>query len=395
VLFRSLYNSVKLNISTKQFNQNELFIHFSRRKIMEYNRIYNFNPGPAVMPLEVLEEVRDNFMNFNSSGMSITEISHRSKLFESVLDDCIARTRRLLGLGPEYHVIFVQGGASLQFCMIPMNLLHDGKTADYINTGVWATKAIQEAKNLGKSVNVAASSEDRNFCYIPKQYNLTENAEYVYITTNNTIKGTQWQSFPDTGKVPIVADMCSDMLSRPVPVEKFGLIYAGAQKNIGPAGVTMVIIRDDMLKLVDEKLPSMLKYTSYTKNNSMYNTPPCLAIYMVGLTLKWLEEKIGGLEKMDSINRKKAAMLYDFIDSGNFYRGTADKDSRSLMNVTFRMPSEELEKEFVRTALENGFGGLGGHKSVGGCRASIYNAMPEKGVDELVRFMKEFERTKG
>lgn len=362
---------------------------------MEYNRIYNFNPGPAVLPVEVLEEVRDNFMNFNGSGMSITEISHRSKLFEAVLDDAITRTKRLLNLGPEYHVLFVQGGASMQFCMIPMNLLGEGRKADYINTGVWATKAIQEAKNLGKNVNVAATSEDRNFCYIPKQFNLSDDADYVYITTNNTIKGTQWHNFPDTGKIPLVADMCSDILSRPLPVEKFGLIYAGAQKNIGPAGVTMVIIRDDMLKNVEEKLPTMLKYTTYVKNNSMHNTPPCFGIYMVALTLKWLEEKIGGLGQMETINKKKASILYDFMDSGSFYRGTADKDSRSLMNVTFRMPTEELEKEFVKTALENGFGGLAGHKSVGGCRASIYNAMPIKGVEELVKFMKEFEIKKG
>jgi len=362
---------------------------------MEYNRIYNFNPGPAVLPVEVLEEVRDNFMNFNGSGMSITEISHRSKLFEAVLDDAITRTKRLLNLGPEYHVLFVQGGASMQFCMIPMNLLSEGRKADYINTGVWATKAIQEAKNLGKNVNVAATSEDRNFCYIPKQFNLSDDADYVYITTNNTIKGTQWHNFPDTGKIPLVADMCSDILSRPLPVEKFGLIYAGAQKNIGPAGVTMVITRDDMLKNVEEKLPTMLKYTTYVKNNSMHNTPPCFGIYMVALTLKWLEEKIGGLGQMETINKKKASILYDFMDSGSFYRGTADKDSRSLMNVTFRMPTEELEKEFVKTALENGFGGLAGHKSVGGCRASIYNAMPIKGVEELVKFMKEFEIKKG
>lgn len=362
---------------------------------MEYNRIYNFNPGPAVLPIEVLEEVRDNFMNFNGSGMSITEISHRSKLFEAVLDDAINRTKRLLNLGPEYHVIFVQGGASMQFCMIPMNLLGEGRKADYINTGVWATKAIQEAKNLGKNINVAATSEDRNFCYIPKSYNLSEDASYVYITTNNTIKGTQWHNFPETGNIPLVADMCSDILSRPLPMEKFGLIYAGAQKNIGPAGVTMVIIRDDLLELVDEKLPTMLKYSTYVKNNSMHNTPPCFGIYMVGLTLKWLEEKIGGLTKMEEINVDKASILYNFLDSGAFYKGTADKDSRSLMNVTFRMPNEALEKEFVKIALENGFGGLGGHKSVGGCRASIYNAMPKKGVEELIGFMKEFERTRG
>lgn len=362
---------------------------------MEYGRIYNFNPGPAVMPLEVLEETRDNFLNFNGSGMSITEISHRSKLFEAVLDDAISRTKRLLNLGPEYHVIFVQGGASMQFCMIPMNLLSGGRIADYINTGTWATKAIQEAQNLGKNINVSASSEDRNFCYIPKTFDLTKDAAYVYLTSNNTIKGTQWHSFPDTGKVPIIADMCSDIMSRPVDMEKFGLIYAGAQKNIGPAGVTMVIIRDDLLEMVDEKLPSMLKYSTYVKNNSMYNTPPCLGIYMVGLTLKWLEEKIGGLANMEAINKEKAAILYDFMDSGSFYKGTADKDSRSLMNVTFRMPSENLEKEFVKKALENGFAGLGGHKSVGGCRASLYNAMPKKGVEELINFMKEFERKEG
>jgi len=362
---------------------------------MKENRIYNFNAGPAALPLEVLEEIKDSFLNFGGSGMSITEISHRSALFDDVINDAIARTRRLLKLDDKFHVLFIQGGASLQFCMIPLNLLGEGDTADYVNTGTWSAKAIKEAQTMGKTVNVVASSEEKNFSYIPKNISFNRNAAYAHITSNNTIKGTQWASYPETGGVPLIADMSSDIMSRPFDVDKFGLIYAGAQKNIGPAGVCMVIIRDDMLKRAPDTLPSMLKYTTYASKNSMFNTPPCFAIYMIQLVMKWLEESIGGLEKMEKINHTKARILYDTIDSSGFYHGTAETDSRSLMNVTFRLPDEGLEKQFVEQALKNGMGGLKGHRSVGGCRASIYNAAPLTAVEALVDFMKHFEKKNG
>jgi phosphoserine aminotransferase len=362
---------------------------------MKENRIFNFNAGPAALPLEVLEEIRESFLNFGGSGMSITEISHRSALFDDVINDAVARTRRLLKLDDTFHVLFIQGGASLQFCMIPMNLLGGGDTADYVNTGTWSAKAIKEAEIQGKTIKVAASSEDKNFSYIPKNITFNNNAVYIHITSNNTIKGTQWASYPDTGGIPLIADMSSDMMSRPFDAGKFGLIYAGAQKNIGPAGVCMVIIRDDMLKRVPDTLPSMLKYTTYASKNSMYNTPPCFAVYLVQLVLKWLEETVGGLEKMQQINQEKARLLYDAIDAGGFYRGTAETDSRSLMNVTFRLPDETLEKQFVEQALKNGLGGLKGHRSVGGCRASIYNATSLAAVEALVDFMKTFEEQNG
>ena len=362
---------------------------------MKENRIYNFNAGPAALPLEVLEEIKDSFLNFGGSGMSITEISHRSTLFDDVINDAIARTRRLLKLDDKFHVLFIQGGASLQFCMIPMNLLGDGDSADYVNTGTWSAKAIKEAEIMGKTVSVVASSEDKNFSYIPKNISFNSNAVYAHITSNNTIKGTQWASYPETGGVPLIADMSSDIMSRPFDVDKFGLIYAGAQKNIGPAGVCMVIIRDDMLKRVPGTLPSMLKYTTYASKNSMFNTPPCFAIYMIQLVMKWLEESVGGLEKMAKMNQTKARILYEAIDSSGFYQGTAETDSRSLMNVTFRLPDEGLEKQFVEQALKNEMAGLKGHRSVGGCRASIYNATPLTAIEALVDFMKHFEQKNG
>ena len=277
---------------------------------MKENRIYNFNAGPAALPLEVLEEIKDSFLNFGGSGMSITEISHRSTLFDDVINDAVARTRRLLKLDDKFYVLFIQGGASLQFCMIPLSLLGEGDSADYVNTGTWSTKAIREAEILGKTIHVVASSEDKNFSYIPKNISFNSNAVYAHITSNNTIKGTQWASYPETGGVPFIADMSSDIMSRPVDVDKFGLIYAGAQKNIGPAGVCMVIIREDMLKRVPDTLPSMLKYTTYASKNSMFNTPPCFAIYVIQLVMKWLEESIGGLEKMGKINQTKARFLH-------------------------------------------------------------------------------------
>jgi phosphoserine aminotransferase len=362
---------------------------------MGKDRIYNFNPGPAALPLTVLEEIRESFLNFAGSGMSITEISHRSKWFDDVINDAVARTRRLLNLSNEFHILFLQGGASTQFCMVPMNFLHDGQSADYVNTGTWSTKAIKEAKILNKPIKVIASSEDKNFRYIPKDINPNDNAVYVHITSNNTIKGTQWTNFPDTEGIPLIADMSSDFMSKPFDVVPFGLIYAGAQKNIGPAGVCMVIIRDDMLKLVPDNLPSMLQYSTFTSKNSMFNTPPCFAVYTLQLVLKWLEETIGGLEKMAGINSEKANRLYNILDTSDFYSGTAEKDSRSTMNVTFRLPNEELETIFDQKALENNIGGLKGHRSVGGCRASLYNAVTLDAVKVLADYMKTFEKENG
>ena len=359
---------------------------------MSPKRIYNFNAGPAALPLPVLEEIQQEFLDFKGSGMSVTEVSHRSKWFDDVANDAVARVKRLLQLDDRYKVLFLQGGASMQFCMIPMNFLADGSSADYVNTGTWSTKAIKEAQILGKTVQVVASSEDRNFAYIPKNIQFTPDATYVHITTNNTIKGTQWAQLPDTGNVPLIADMSSDIFSRPFDAGRFGLFYAGAQKNMGPAGVCMVVVRDDMLKRVPDNLPTMLKYTTQADKNSMFNTPPCFAIYTVQLVLKWMEETVGGLESMAKVNQQKADLIYGYIDNSNFYKGTADTDSRSQMNVTFRLPSEELEKKFVAEALTQDLGGLKGHRSVGGCRASIYNPTPLKAVEALVDFMKKFEK---
>ncbi len=362
---------------------------------MSADRIHNFNPGPAALPLSVLEEIQQNFLDFKGTGMSITEISHRSREFDDVINDAVARTRRLLNLDDNFEVLFIQGGASLQFAMIPMNFLPDGQSADYVDTGTWSTKAIKEAQLQGKSVAVVASSEDENYSYIPKNIAFNEDAAYVHLTSNNTIKGTQWSQFPDTGDIPILCDMSSDIMSRPLDVQKFGMLYAGAQKNIGPAGACLVILRKDMLDRIPETVPTMLKYSTFAAKNSLYNTPPCFAVYTIQLVLKWLEETIGGLEKMAAINHSKAQLLYGFMDGSDFYRPTARPDSRSLMNVTFRLPSEALEKQFVAQALANGLGGLKGHRSVGGCRASIYNAITLAAVEALVDFMKSFEKDNG
>ena len=362
---------------------------------MKADRIHNFNAGPAALPLPVLEEIQESFLNFAGSGMSVTEISHRSKWFDDVINDAVTRVKRILKLDDRFRVLFLQGGASMQFCMVPMNLLGAGDSADYVNTGTWSTKAIKEATLQGKSINVVASSEDRNFSYIPRSIAFNADAVYAHITSNNTIKGTQWAQFPETGGVPIVSDMSSDIFSRPLEMDKFGLIYAGAQKNMGPAGVCLVIVRDDLLSRTPGDIPTMLRYTTYTEKNSMYNTPPCFAIYTVQLVLKWLEETIGGLDKMAALNREKAGLLYGTIDRSGFYKGTAETESRSLMNVTFRLPSEDLEKTFVAEAMENGLGGLKGHRSVGGCRASIYNPTPLAAVEVLVDFMKGFQSKHG
>jgi len=358
-------------------------------------RIHNFNAGPAALPLPVLEEMQAELLDFKGSGMSILEVSHRSKWFDDVINEAVERTKRLLGLGDAFDVLFIQGGASLQFCMVPMNLSLPDRPVDYVNTGTWSTKAIKEAQIQGKDVRVIASSEDRGFSYIPKTLSPNPNAAYLHFTSNNTIKGTQWVQFPIAGEVPLVCDMSSDFLSRPFDARPFGLIYAGAQKNIGPAGSAMVLIRKDMLERTPAKIPTMLKYTPFAEQNSMYNTPSCVVVYVVNLVLKWLEDTVGGLERMGEINREKGAIIYDAIDRSSFYRGTADKDSRSLMNVTFRLPNEDLEKTFLADAQKEGLGGLKGHRSVGGCRASIYNATGVDSVKVLVDFMAEFEKKQG
>lgn len=359
------------------------------------NRIYNFNAGPSALPLPVLEEIKDEFLDFKGSGMSITEISHRSAAFDEVINTAVERVKRLLMLGDDYEVLFIQGGASLQFCMVPMNLGISGRPADYINTGTWSTKAIKEAKIQGLDTRVLASSEDKNFSYIPYDCKEDGSGAYLHFTSNNTIKGTQWQTFPDGNGVPMVCDMSSDFMSRPFDIKPFGMIYAGAQKNIGPSGAAMVIIRKDMLERTPENIPTFLKYTTFAEKNSMFNTPPCFVIYTIGVVLKWIEETIGGLDKMEKRNTEKADTLYSFIDNSDFFRGTAEKDSRSKMNVTFRLPDEDLEKKFVAEALKAGLGGLKGHRSVGGCRASIYNATTIEGVKSLVDFMAEFEKKEG
>ena len=358
-------------------------------------RIYNFNAGPAALPLPVLEEIRDELLDFKGSGMSVLEVSHRSKWFDEVIEEAIQRTKNLLNLGDDFHVVFVQGGASIQFCMIPMNFALTGKPVDYINTGTWSNKAIKEAKIQGKDVRVIASSEDKDFSYIPQDFTVGEDAAYLHFTSNNTIKGTQWKKFPESGDIPLASDMSSDIMSRPFDVRPFGLIYAGAQKNIGPSGTALVIIRKDMLKRVPDELPTMLKYSTFVKDNSMFNTPACFSIYTINLVLKWLEEDIGGLGNMERINQEKAAIIYDYIDKSDFYRGTAAMDSRSLMNVTFRLEREDLEGKIVAEATKHDIGGLKGHRSVGGCRASIYNATGIEAVKTLVEFLKEFERKEG
>jgi phosphoserine aminotransferase len=358
-------------------------------------RVFNFNAGPAALPLPVLEEIQAEFLDYKGTGMSITEISHRSKPFDAVINEAVARTKRLLNLGDDYQVLFLQGGASMQFCMIPMNLALPGKPVDYINTGTWSTKAIKEAKILGLDVRVIASSEDKNFSYIPREYKVDPEAAYLHFTSNNTIKGTQWAEFPKAGKVPLICDMSSDIMSRSFDAAPFGLIYAGAQKNIGPAGTALVIVRQDMLERTPDNLSTMLKYATFAKENSMYNTPSCFTIYTINLVLKWLEEKVGGLAAMEKLNQEKGALLYGYMDQSGYYQGTAEKDSRSLMNVTFRLPSEELEAKFVAEALKADLAGLKGHRSVGGCRASIYNATGKDAVQALVDFMKDFAKKNG
>jgi phosphoserine aminotransferase len=359
------------------------------------SRVYNFSSGPAVLPLPVLEEIQRDLLALPGVGMSILEISHRSAAFESILARAEADVRAVAGVPSNYKVLFLQGGASMQFSMVPMNLLTPGATADYIDAGSWGDKAIKEAKKVG-TVNVAASTKAENYSRVPTQaeLKLTPGAAYLHMTSNNTIEGTEYKTLPEAGDVPLVNDTSSDMFSRPLDVAKHALIYSGAQKNLGPSGVTLVIIREDLLPRSQKSLPTMLNYAVQAENGSMYNTPPTFAVYTLGLVMKWLIAQ-GGLAAIAQVNERKAAKLYAEIDRTGFYRGTAHRDSRSLMNVTFRLATEDLEKAFVKESTAAGLDGLKGHRSVGGMRASIYNAFPEHGVDELVAFMREFEAKRG
>jgi phosphoserine aminotransferase len=358
------------------------------------HRVHNFNPGPAALPLTALQEIQADLLDYRGEGLSVMEMSHRSKTFDSIIKEAEALTKEVFSIPSGYKVIFMQGGATLQFAAVPMNLLSEKQSADYINTGSWSKKAIQEAQKLGKKVNVIASSEEENYNHIPTNFPVTKDATYVHITSNNTIFGTQWSKFPNTGKVPLISDMSSDIACRSVNVEDFALIYAGAQKNLGQAGVTLIIIREDLFERSPENIPTMMSYKIIGGKDSLYNTPPTFAVYTVKLVLEWIKKE-GGLDRIEKINKQKADELYKIIDSSNFYRGTAKYESRSIMNVTFRLPNEDLEKKFVEEANKNDMIGLKGHRSVGGIRASLYNAVSLDSVNVLSKFMKEFEAKNG
>lgn len=356
-------------------------------------RAYNFNAGPSALPQEVLEQAQQQLVDFRDSGMSIMEMSHRSAIFDEVHNEAIALLKKLYAIPENYEVLFLQGGASLQFTMVPMNFLSTDQKASYVLSGSWSEKAFKEAKFFGTPVE-AASTKENQYRSIPAladiQFN--ENDAYVHITSNNTIYGTQWKDYPNTGNVPLVADMSSDILSKPIDIQKFGLIYAGAQKNLGPSGVTVVIIRKDLLEKANENIPTMLKYTTHADSNSLYNTPPTFGIYMLGEVLKWVESN-GGVAAVEKHNELKAKVIYDAIDNSNgFYKGHATPESRSLMNITFRVADEELEKLFLVEAKAAGFVGLNGHRSVGGCRASTYNAVPLEACEALRDFMVDFQQ---
>jgi len=357
-------------------------------------RIYNFSPGPAILPYEVLTQAARDVVNFNNKGIGLIEMSHRSKEFMAVAEETETLLRELMEIPDNYKVLFLQGGASTQFAMVPMNLLGPGKKAVYLNTGTWAKKAIKEAKLFG-NIDVAYSSEETTFDHVPAagDYIVSPDAEYLYYVSNNTIYGTQFHSLPATDAM-LICDMSSDILSKRIDVSRFGLIFAGAQKNMGPAGCAVVIIRDDLLDRVPDNVPTMFRYKTHAEKGSMFNTPPCFAIYVIGLVLKWLKN-LGGLVAIEEMNSAKAALLYNAIDGLDFYRGHARTASRSLMNVTFNLPSPELEQVFIQEATAQGLDGLKGHRSVGGCRASIYNAFPKEGVEKLVQFMETFAQQHG
>ena len=362
---------------------------------MPVHRVLNFGAGPAVLPEPVLEEAQRDLPALPGVGMSVLEISHRSAAFDRIIEQAEADLRALAGLSDDHHVLFLQGGASLQFAMAPMNLLPPQGTADYAVTGVWAQKAAAEAARFGR-VNVCATTEDEGFARVPAAGELrrTPGAAYLHVTSNNTVAGTQWPALPAAEGAPLVVDASSDLLSRPVPLAGLGLLYGGAQKNLGPAGLTVVVIRKDLAERGPDTLPATLRYATAARHGSRYNTPPVFAVYVAGLVLRWLRGE-GGLDAVDARNRRKAGVLYDALDRSGFYRGAADPASRSLMNVTFRLPDGEIERRFLDQAAAAGLAGLKGHRSVGGIRASIYNAFPEAGVRALAEFMAEFERVHG
>jgi len=358
-------------------------------------RVFNFNPGPATLPLPVLEKAQSELLNYKGTGMSVMEVSHRSKEFEAIVNDAESLLKELLQMSDDYKVLFLQGGASTQFAMVPLTFLKEGETADYITTGSFAEKAYKEAVKIGQ-VHIAANTKDTNHNRIPsaEEIKFSPSPCYVHITSNNTIFGTQWKDYSVFNNLDLIADMSSDILCGPLDVSKFALIYAGAQKNLGPSGVTVVIIRKDLLEKIPSALPSMFRYDLHAENNSLYNTPPSFSIYMVNLVLEWLKGQ-GGLAKVKvkEINENKSALIYEAIDqSEGFYRGHAEKEFRSIMNVTFRLPEEEMEKKFLAEAASKGLVNLKGHRSVGGIRASIYNAMPVEGCEKLAAFMKEFKK---
>lgn len=356
------------------------------------DRVYNFSAGPSMLPVEVLEQAQKEMLCYGNSGMSVMEMSHRSKDFEDIIQTAEKDLRELMNIPDNYKVLFLQGGGSTQFAMIPLNLFTKSKKCDLVNTGQWSKKALSEAKRYG-TVNVVASSEDKTFTYIPKldSKDFDPDADYFYITLNNTIYGTKWNKLPETGNVPLVADASSCILSEEIDVTKFGLIFAGAQKNVGPAGVTIVIIREDLIGHAMDITPTMLDYETHAKEDSLYNTPPTYSIYVAGLTFKWIKS-LGGVKAMEKINREKAKILYDFLDSSKLFKGTVVPEDRSLMNVPFVLPTEEMNDKFIKLAKEKGFVNLKGHRTVGGMRASIYNAMPIEGVKKLVELMAQFEK---
>ena len=354
-------------------------------------RVYNFSAGPSMLPLEVLQEAQAEFVDYKGCGMSVTEMSHRSKQFDAIHNECISLIRELMGVPENYEVLLVQGGASTQFAAIPMNLLTSGK-ADYVVTGNFAKRAYKEALKYG-DIHVAGSSEADKFTYIPKELDIRDDADYLYICQNNTIFGTRYNKLPEC-KMPLVADVSSNILSEEMDVSKYGVLYAGAQKNLAPAGLTIVIVRKDLIKEPVSYCPTMLSWKVMAENNSLYNTPPCFAIYMAMLNLRHLK-KLGGVKEMQKINVYKAGLLYDYIDSSSFYVNRVNKEDRSYMNVPFNTPNADLDALFVKQAGENGFVSIKGHRLVGGMRASIYNAMPIEGITSLIEFMKEFERVNG
>ena len=360
------------------------------------NRVYNFSAGPSMLPESVLRRAADEMLDYHGCGQSVMEMSHRSKEYQGIIDSAESLLREVMGIPDNYKVLFLQGGASSQFAMIPMNLMTKNGKADFVLTGQWATKAYQEASRYGEA-HVVASSKDKTFSYIPEldPATFTKDADYFHICMNNTIYGTRYTKLPETGDVPLVADISSCILSEPIDVSRFALLYAGAQKNMAPAGLTVVIIREDLIGHAMDITPTMFNYKTHADNGSMYNTPPCYNIYIAGLVLEWIRDEIGGLEEMKKINEKKAGMLYDFLDRSKLFRGTVVPKDRSLMNVPFVTGSDELDAKFVKAATAAGFVNLKGHRTVGGMRASIYNAMPVEGVEKLVAFMQNFEKENG